>query len=161
MSSFQAWYTHSTCLTVNLMFSEGSLLFGTMLVYASFPTLIKLFILSKNEPFYCIFSFSLQRDGNAFFPKYHTKECRSKEKKSIPEKHENKNSISVEVVKNQITNALVIPMSVHKEQSFQKPKLSHSKIRCHHCLPPFLTTYSNTNIRHLDHWNIISPWVSF
>lgn len=82
---------------------------------------------------------------------------KTERKQYIPEEHQHKNGIAVEVVKNQITNTLIIPMSMHQKQSFQKPKLPHSKIWCHHCLTPFLTTYPNANIRHLDHWNIISP----
>ena len=53
--------------------------------------------------------------------------------------------------------SIITPVTMNQQQFLQKMESGYSKIGGHDCLHTLLTGYTNTNIGHVYHGNIISP----
>lgn len=77
------------------------------------------------------------------------------ESEYLPEKHHDKDSVAIEIIKNHIAQAIIVPVTMYKQQLLEELKLSNCKIRGHDSLPPLLAADAHSNIRHLYHRYIV------
>ena len=63
--------------------------------------------------------------------------------------------VFVEEIKDHLTDAHIVPSSVHQQQSPQHPELGQSVVTRLNCAHSLLTEQSNADVGGFDHWNIV------